>query len=419
MIMTKNPGSAGVANGVWHYRFFGGPVDTATQDSPRGGLVGTASPAAFNITSLQLIKGTFIVLAMKYPSGTNFSVDIFLRYTGGGQRIRVPRASSLAVVLSPTENLRDARDMDINNATDCPGTQWQRLCNRGSAGPTWYFDTVSNTFYLRVVNPLYYLRQTMQSYEWEDRFERNGMFLGRTICCGLADYLITTTCSGPMGMCVSDGDLVPGASRPSGDSCVTAQTRGPWGPGILPPRHHFASVAYAGETTALWQLPSGRPRWPVYNASVRTLPIGGTLSFTSTVGHTVQQMPSLAALQACDFSNRTNATSQLLFTFDPVNATFDLTFTASGTYYLVCSISDHCLQGMAVVVQVGGNSTDGGSLAATLPASTTQTHVSTCTQDPGRRFPILPCLGRPLPTRYFNDTFACASACRRGERRMP
>lgn len=120
-----------MANGVWHYRFFGGPIDAASHDSPRGGLVGTASPATFNITALQLIKGTFIVLAMKYPAGTNFSVSIFLQYTAGGQRIPVPQADSLAFVLSPTEVLRNARDMDVDNITDCPGTQvWQLVRNR-------------------------------------------------------------------------------------------------------------------------------------------------------------------------------------------------------------------------------------------------------------------------------------------------
>lgn len=112
-----------MANGVWHYRFFGGPIDAATQDSPRGGLVGTASPAAFNITALQLVKGTFIVLAMKYPAGTNFSVSIFLQHTAGGLKIAVPQARSLAVVLSPTEDLRNASDLDVDNITDCPGTR--------------------------------------------------------------------------------------------------------------------------------------------------------------------------------------------------------------------------------------------------------------------------------------------------------
>lgn len=90
----------------------------------------------------------------------------------------------------------------------------------------------------------------------------------------------------------------------------------------------------------------------MYNASVRTLPVGGTLSFSSIVGHTVHQMPTLAALQACDFSFNTTANGQQLFLFDSYNATFDLTFTSSGTYYLTCSISDHCQRGMTVIVQV-------------------------------------------------------------------
>eukprot|EP00041_Stephanoeca_diplocostata_P022668 m.542974 g.542974 ORF g.542974 m.542974 type:complete len:1700 (-) comp22123_c0_seq1:169-5268(-) len=260
MIMTKNPGHAGITNGVWHYRFFGGPLDPATQHSPRGGLVGTASPAAFNITTMQLIKGTFIVLAMKYPAGTNFSVSIFQQHVAGGAgfTIPVPEADSLIAVLSPHEQLRDVSTMDVDNTTDCPGTAWDRLCARGGTGPTWFFDAPSQTFFLRVVNPLYYLRRSMHAYESADRFAHDGLALGNLVCCGRASYTVTTSCAehpgaASRGLCHA-GALVPGATRPSGDACTEAQTEGPWGLGILPPRHDLAAVAYAGETTALWQV---------------------------------------------------------------------------------------------------------------------------------------------------------------------
>lgn len=53
--------------------------------------------------------------------------------------------------------------------------------------------------------------------------------------------------------------------------------------------------------------------------------------------------------------------------------------------------------------QVGGDSADGGSLAATLPASSEQLHVATCSQDPGPRYPVVACPGRVLPSRYLSD----------------
>lgn len=97
-------------------------------------------------------------------------------------------------------------------------------------GATWFFHAASTTFFLRVVNPLYYLRQSMHAYERADRFAHNGMFHGNVVCCGHARYTVTTSCAGhpgTHGLCPNRGDLVPGATRPSGDACTVAQTQGP------------------------------------------------------------------------------------------------------------------------------------------------------------------------------------------------
>lgn len=168
------PGVSGISNTGWYWR----PKSTPY------GIDG--APSAFKIAdTIQLPRGNFVVLAISYPAGAQFSVNIYNRWWG----ITYPTiaATTLANVLTPTENLLPVDQFKCTTGT------WSDFCETtGGIGPAWHFN--GQHLYLRVVTPACYNKNQYKNcaagfYEY-DGVRVNDIFGG-------FEYHVTvTSCSG-------------------------------------------------------------------------------------------------------------------------------------------------------------------------------------------------------------------------------
>ena len=385
LLLTKwtrgNGFISGHGNLIWHLRYFGGPRDTSDPQ-----LVYQRSPKAWKIPSTQILRGHFVVLALPYPGGTNFSVKYELvawmnRGVAGGS-LAIPQASGLMEVLAPHEPTAQAGS--LNDDADCdPGSEPGRWCSPSGSGPRWFFDETTHIFYLRVVQIDHYIAHRANT---STLFEHEGMWLNGPSYAG--PYAIEADCAADRhGMCGGNAHRVPGATRAKGDSCEVAAIDGLWGPGILPGRHNLEHTELAGNTTGAWQVPVND--LPAYDFSGRSVAVGTTLSFTSTAGFNVMQLPTRTALEACSFGQ-----GRVLHTFNGERGyALDLVLHVPGAYHFVSSQGTHCADGVRFSIMVGDDSTDAPLLAVpTEPVDL----VPTCSSPPPR-LPTYACPGLPLP----------------------
>ena len=417
MLLTRNWGNAGGANAIWHYRFFGGPdAPLGRFNESVGGMVESASPSSFLISETNIMRGRFIVVALAYPPGTTFTVTAHLH----GRDFPIAAATSQDDVLAPTEQLLDPR-VDPFPADVCADTlerpQWGQyeewaVCalnaTAARTGPSWYFNASTGMLYVRVVNLKSHIGVEMYDPTLPERLvtARNGMRLGEITRDW--QYRINASCSGPYGMCLN-GRHVPGASRSHGDSCTTTQQRTwvGWGFGnsVMPPRHDLARLVLCGASSDLWEPPVLRRGvlWPDL-ARVRLARRGDRLSFTSSTGHDLVQLPSRAAYDACDLS-----AGVTLYTFQEWAYAFELNLTAAGILYLVCGQADHCVKGQKIIVHVSATEAGppGAGADAVGDAPILEAHAGPMYQLPSEKAtciaPLAPrharsaCPGSPFP----------------------
>ena len=111
---------------------------------------------------IQIPRKNYILLAMKYPTNTQFNVYI----TFGGDyddpkiAFNVTQVSLFDTIAYSTEDLYDDENDWIcpdYSGTDLSYYKERRLCtDTGGLGPAWYFDDNKGFFYIRVVNPVFY-----------------------------------------------------------------------------------------------------------------------------------------------------------------------------------------------------------------------------------------------------------------------
>ena len=156
--LTKNPTTTGMSRLPWLLNLFAG------------------SPLSLSIDTIQVPKGDFILLVIPYPAGSLFNVQIVHKYFADPplMLLSVPKAASLAEILTPTEAVSPSSEHVCASGWPTPS-----FCNTGAVGPTWYFT--GTHLYLRIVNAAHYSSTT---HQYSDpvpslfEFSRNGMWLG-------------------------------------------------------------------------------------------------------------------------------------------------------------------------------------------------------------------------------------------------
>ena len=120
-----------------------GPSNTGWYWRPKSALLGIdGAPSYFVIkNSYQMVKTTFVVLAIAYPAGTQFTIQQNLY--GNNPLPVTPMALSLSVVLKQNETVNDPSQFD------CTGIKWYENCKNTGGGFSWYFD--GSYLYLRIV----------------------------------------------------------------------------------------------------------------------------------------------------------------------------------------------------------------------------------------------------------------------------
>lgn len=123
-------GVSGMANIGWYWR------------TPWG------APSTMNIgNNIQLARGFFVVLAMRYPAQSKFTVTFESNWWGSGLYPNpLPMAPNLAYVTKTTE------DIPAPSQMNCTSKNWYDFChfNGTGYGPSWFFD--GQFLYVRVVN---------------------------------------------------------------------------------------------------------------------------------------------------------------------------------------------------------------------------------------------------------------------------
>lgn len=167
IVLTKNLDTTGLANRIWNYRFFG----AGTGKTPDGTATALgASPKSFQINGFQIPFGNFIVTSYSYPRGTTFKITITFKWScwPQNQAIDVPVAGSLAEILSPNETQKPRSEW-VCPAASCG------ICKTGATGPMWFYDSNTETLYVRVVDPSMY--RISNSPIVDLNFTRDGMWL--------------------------------------------------------------------------------------------------------------------------------------------------------------------------------------------------------------------------------------------------
>ena len=105
------------------------------------------APSAFRIGSaIQVPRGHFVVVAIRYPVSASFTVRVQSAWWGSDLYDPLSMAESLDIVLTDTE------DIAHPDTFDCSAGSWYDFCtNTGGVGPAWYFDSSTGHLYFRVV----------------------------------------------------------------------------------------------------------------------------------------------------------------------------------------------------------------------------------------------------------------------------
>lgn len=134
--MTVKPargGGSGLTNMGWYLRV------QAKNFSIDG------APSFFYTSLSQLVRGSFIVLAISYPPQAQFSVTV--SWWGGPAQALTMSARS--TVLAVTENLVPSSEFTCPEWGSVPNYGTIQCMNTGGSGLTWHFD--GTYFYLRMV----------------------------------------------------------------------------------------------------------------------------------------------------------------------------------------------------------------------------------------------------------------------------
>eukprot|EP00039_Didymoeca_costata_P010556 m.142342 g.142342 ORF g.142342 m.142342 type:complete len:1233 (-) comp14877_c0_seq4:243-3941(-) len=341
MILTKNPTTTGVANRIWHYRFFGGGV--AGDYPPHGTMGWDASPQRFRISYSQIPRGNFIVMAVPYPLGTTFNVSLFPPYQGGHD-IPVPLAESLAEILQPEV---------FHGSFNCPPSDPDNnihatLCDVSNVGPKYYWDSDEGMLYIRVLNPRLYVSTILYQ---DEPFTRDGMWVNAIQ--NWVYYDVQASCA-PMqyfsssagGLCNNSRYKIPAATRPSGDSCDVAHPTQ-----MLPAR-----LDWSRSVASSWQR-----QGPNFSMGFK-LPVGGVLSLSADDNRygnwmNLVQLPNICSFNDCNMDN-----AVLINDFRNSGPSFDLVLNAPGRYFFAANRSDwsgdYCAQGVKFIVEVSADPSD-------------------------------------------------------------
>eukprot|EP00054_Salpingoeca_dolichothecata_P006921 m.40545 g.40545 ORF g.40545 m.40545 type:complete len:1482 (+) comp16757_c0_seq1:29-4474(+) len=150
MILTRNPGWTGHGDRPWYFHFING------------------APRSINISPVQIRRNHFVVIAIRYPTGSSVTVNVLEKYFAGPHLHAVPQGT-LAEVLTPTEPLDTAQPSKTCTNGWNDGTDW---CTFGSVGPMYHMAN-DGWLYVRMVDVYYYLN-IYHNFE-EKSFGRYGL----------------------------------------------------------------------------------------------------------------------------------------------------------------------------------------------------------------------------------------------------
>ena len=353
MILTKNPVTTGVTNRIWFWRFFGGGAHSESSTHGVSGIV--SSPAAFEISHLQIPPGRFIVFALLYPKDTTgIHVNLYSkRY--GGNRVPVPELHSLKEILDPVENLMTKPSIDMCTSSGQRGS----LCNVSSTGPAYFWDGDTGVLYLRLVDAGWHWSRLLRGGKM---FKRDGAWINGINT--LIQYEVAVNCSRIPGtlMCSIPNRRMPAAARPSGSSCSTATSRK-----ILPARIDLRNSVSPGA----WKL---NKRLPV----TLVAPNAGTVLFLSATSGDFWQFSDETTYMKCDFTD-----AVLLFKFSKTEPALDVILPSIGTYYFATQTNKACKKGLKMQVRVGLTSSAAAPAALLGPQKTSSPHA-TCASSKAR-----------------------------------
>jgi hypothetical protein len=180
-------GVAGLTGTGWYWRpktssnFVG--ISAATPYNSTVQIDG--APSNFRVISTtNMPRGHFIIVAVRYPANTNFTVRLASEWWGIAPYDPMPM-STKAQVFNNTEVLAPVSQMK------CTGN-WQGMCQwwGGSVGPAWHFD--GTHLYIRKVPVACY---TINQYQWCDAYFKSYGANVSSINSGW-HYQINASCTG-------------------------------------------------------------------------------------------------------------------------------------------------------------------------------------------------------------------------------
>ena len=211
---TQNPGLTGIAGpSGWYLRLHKG------------------APTQLDTELITVKRGHYVPLAVKYPAGTTFTVQLLTKWYvwPQNQRFDVPQANSLADIFQPAGvGLKSQDELPATcTGSGKPGVAGT-LCDKasmGADGPLWIFD--GSFLWLRVVQPTYYLDRSYKRQPW---WTREGMTIQDLE--GGFKYEIRATC--PAGTLRHGGDFcevadsIPLAGQPMPGDVDTSDDDAIW-----------------------------------------------------------------------------------------------------------------------------------------------------------------------------------------------
>eukprot|EP00730_Choanoeca_flexa_P003190 TRINITY_DN11322_c0_g1_i3.p1 TRINITY_DN11322_c0_g1~~TRINITY_DN11322_c0_g1_i3.p1 ORF type:complete len:1438 (+),score=280.02 TRINITY_DN11322_c0_g1_i3:2619-6932(+) len=156
--LSKNPGSTGMANRVWR-------LDLAA-----------GAPRNLHVDSLQIPRGSFIVLASEYPAGTSFNITVQKRWAWPAPvNFSLAQAASLEEVLAPGE-MQPASNMTCPRPATVPSSQSEWLCeDTGLPVGKWYFN--GSMLFVRIEDMRYQNNRNFRTTDFG--YEQYGVLIHR------------------------------------------------------------------------------------------------------------------------------------------------------------------------------------------------------------------------------------------------
>lgn len=165
------PGQAGWTNTGWYFR--------SIHQSPQYFEIGPR---------IQIPRKSFVVIAIRYPSNSEFNVTMSTGSSSFTYTQAVSQADSYSHLAESGEDLYD--DFSLWNCS--LAENWADICHNGhnGTGPLWYFD--GEFFYLRIVNLKYYTKFSYDDIKDQWYWNVNDMILWNIA--SFATFKINVTC---------------------------------------------------------------------------------------------------------------------------------------------------------------------------------------------------------------------------------